>query len=223
MTAPHFSDFFELPLVGILRGVPSEHLADVVNAARRGGLRYLEITMNSPGAEEQIRVAKAISQGSLTIGAGTVTSRKLLDRALAAGAAFVVTPTINAEVIELCEDTGVPIFPGALSPTEIIRATVLAPNLCPAVKVFPADTLGVGYIRALRGPFPTVRLMPTGGMDLHTLPVFLEAGACAFGIGSPLFQQERIAARDWTWLENQARAFVKTYQSCANMLRTAKT
>lgn len=218
MTAPHFSDFFELPLVGILRGVPSEHLAEVVNAARRGGLRYLEITMNSPRAEEQIRTATEISQGALLIGAGTVTGTNVLNRALAAGATFIVTPNLNAEVIQHCEDAGVPIFPGALSPTEILSATELAPNHCPAVKVFPADTPGVETIEALKEQFPNVRLMPTGGVDIETLSKFLEAGADAFGIGSPLFPRNRIDAMDWTWLESKVKAFVKTYQSCVGTL-----
>lgn len=223
MTAPHFSDFFELPLVGILRGVRSEHLSKVVNAARRGGLRYLEITMNSPGAEEQIRAATEISEGALLIGAGTVTSPSLLKRALAAGATFIITPTLNKEVIQRCEDAGVPMFPGALSPNEILSATELAPNHCPAVKLFPADTVGVGYIEAIKEQYPNVRLMPTGGVEIETLSTFLEAGADAFGIGSPLFPRNRIDAMDWNWLESKAKAFVKTYQSCVATLRAAKT
>jgi 2-dehydro-3-deoxyphosphogluconate aldolase / (4S)-4-hydroxy-2-oxoglutarate aldolase len=214
MTAPHFSDFYALPLVGILRGCSSEHLPHILNAVRNGGLRYLEITMNTPDAEDQIRAAIRLSEGSLKIGAGTVTTRKLLDQAIAAGAEFIVTPTFVREVIEYCEDFGLPICPGALTPTEIHAAYDLAPNLIAAVKIFPAELGGPKYIRALRGPFPRIPLMPTGGVDLATLPSFIEAGANAFGIGSPLFRKDRLEVCDWPWLEQQTRAFVQTYQKC---------
>lgn len=214
MTAPDFSDFYSLPLVGILRGGTAEHLPHIIQAIRNGGLRYLEITMNTAGAEDQIRAAVQLSENSLTIGAGTVTSRPLLDRALAAGASFIVTPCVTREVIEFCEDVGIPVFPGAFTPTEILSVWKPAPNLIPAVKIFPADLAGPKYIRALRGPFPEIPLMPTGGVDLTTLPAFIEAGANAFGIGSPLFRKDRLEAHDWPWLEQQTRAFVQTYRNC---------
>ena len=126
-------------------------------------------------------------------------------------------------MIEFCEASATPVFPGALTPTEIYEAWETAPNLTPAVKVFPGDFGGPSYIRSLRGPFPHIPLMPTGGVDLATLPRFVAAGATAFGIGSPLFQKDRIAAADWTWLEAQVRAFVKTYQSAIDQERAAKT
>ncbi|MGZ8938142.1 MAG: bifunctional 4-hydroxy-2-oxoglutarate aldolase/2-dehydro-3-deoxy-phosphogluconate aldolase [Limisphaerales bacterium] len=223
MIAPDFSDFYSVPLVGILRGTATDTLPHIVQAVRKGGMRYLEITMNSPGAEDQIRAARELAIGSLKIGAGTVTSPTLLDRALAAGAEFIVTPAVVREVIESCEAAGIPIFPGALTPTEIYAAWKIAPNLIPAVKIFPADFGGPNYIRALKGPFPHIPLMPTGGVNLQTLPAFIKAGAQAFGIGSPLFHQDKLEARDWTWLENQVRAFVETYRSTAPSLEPAKT
>ena len=223
MTAPDFTEFYSLPLVGILRGTAPENLPHIIRAVRNGGMRYLEITMNSGGADDQIRAAIELAEGTITIGAGTVTSQSLLDRAIAAGAKFIVTPTVVPEVIEFCEHSGFPVFPGALTPTEICRAWETAPNLIPAVKVFPGDFGGPSYIRALRGPFPRIPLMPTGGVDLATLPRFVEAGATAFGIGSPLFQKARIEAADWTWLAHQVRAFVENYRSAADKLNPAKT
>lgn len=215
MTAPDFVDFFELPLVGILRGTSELHLKETIGAVHRGGMRYLEITMNTAGAEQQIRkaieIAEELTGGAMSIGAGTVTSREVLDRAIDAGAEFIVTPTVVPEVIEFCEDNGIPVCPGAMSPTEIVSAQGLGPNLVAAVKVFPADGLGPNYIRALKGPFSEIALMPTGGVDLATLGKFVEAGASAFGIGSPLFRKDRLQAQDWTWLENQARAYVEAY------------
>lgn len=213
MTAPDFSDFYSLPLVGILRGCEPDLLPHVIQAVQKGGMRYLEITMNSARAEEQIRSAIELAEGSLNIGAGTVTSPNLLDRALAAGAQFIVTPTVVREVIEYCEAAAIPIFPGAFTLTEIYTAWETGPNAISAVKVFPAESGGPGYIRALKGPFPEIPLMPTGGIDLQTLPAFIDAGANAFGIGSPIFRKEKVEAGDWTWIQNQVCSFVKAYRS----------
>jgi 2-dehydro-3-deoxyphosphogluconate aldolase/(4S)-4-hydroxy-2-oxoglutarate aldolase len=206
MSAPFSFQLFEqLPIVGILRGLPAEKLRPVVEAVRDGGLTSLEITMNTPGATDQIRAAREIAGSALNIGAGTVTSVQLLDQALAAGASFIVTPTLAPAVIERCVQLKVPVFPGAFTPTEIQRAWELGATM---VKIFPADTLGPGYLRSLKAPMPHLKLMPTGGVDLDTLHAYAEAGADAFGVGGPLFRAERIAANDWEWLRNQCRAFV---------------
>ena len=223
MTATNFSDFYSLPLVGILRGCEPELLPHIIKAVRNGGMRYLEITMNSPRAVEQITASVELAEGCLSIGAGTVTSPKNLHQAIAAGAEFIVTPFVASDVIRSCKNSGTPVFPGAFSPTEIYIAWESAPNIIPAVKVFPVNAVGPSYFSALKGPFPAIPLMPTGGVDLATLPSFLKAGANAFGIGSPLFRKERLDARDWTWLENQVRAFVETYYSAAAEKKRAKT
>lgn len=222
MTAPDFSDFYSLPLVGILRRCKASLLPRIVQAVRTGGMRYLEITMNSPGAADQIRASVEIAEDRLIIGAGTVNSPQLLDEAVAAGARFIVTPFVVPEVIGLCRESGIPVFPGALSPTEIFTAWYCGPDVIPAIKIFPADAVGPTYIRALKGPFPKIPLMPTGGVDLETLPSFIDAGAKAFGIGSPLFRREKLEAQEWTWLEDQVRSFVETYRS-ATATRNLKT
>jgi 2-dehydro-3-deoxyphosphogluconate aldolase/(4S)-4-hydroxy-2-oxoglutarate aldolase len=216
MTSLPFTDFYSLPLVGILRGVASENMPPIVRAVRNGGMRFLEITMNTPGADDQIRAALELSEGAISIGAGTVTSVSLLDRAVAAGAKFIVTPTVARPVIERCKELAIPIFPGALTPTEICTAWETAPHLIPAVKVFPGDFGGPNYIRALKGPFPKIPLMPTGGVDLALLPLFAQSGAIAFGIGTPLFPKDRLEARDWSWLENQVRAFIGVYKAAVS-------
>ena len=223
MTPPHFTDFYSLPLVGILRGTSLEDVPHIIQAVRNGGMRFLEITMNSPNAEDQIRSALDLAQGDITIGAGTVTSQSILNRAIAAGAKFIVTPIVAPKVIALCNDVGIPIFPGALTPTEIYTAWENSPGRIPAVKVFPGDFGGPKYIRALKGPFPQIPLMPTGGVDLSSLPAFVEAGATAFGVGSPLFRKDRLEAYDWTWLENQVRSFVETYNAAIAKQKAAKT
>ena len=202
--------FQGIPVIGILRGCSAADLPHIVDAVRRGGMTHLEITMNSPGAEEQIRDAIRISEGAVQIGAGTVTDVTLLDRALAAGAKFIVTPLFTPEVIEACLARVIPVFPGAFSPTEIYSAWEMGAAM---VKVFPAEVGGPTFIRGLKGPFPDIQLLPTGGVDIESLPRLLDAGAAGAGIGTPLFKRDRIENGDWTWLEGQARAFVAAYKA----------
>jgi 2-dehydro-3-deoxyphosphogluconate aldolase/(4S)-4-hydroxy-2-oxoglutarate aldolase len=210
MSAPFSTKLFsQLPIVGILRGLPPEKLRPVVEAVREGGLTNLEITMNTPGAAEQIRAAREIAGNALNIGAGTVTNLQSLEDALAAGASFIVTPTLVPAVIARCVQLKAPVFPGAFSPTEIQSAWELGATM---VKIFPADALGPGYLRSLKAPLPHLKLMPTGGVDVTTLAAYAQAGADAFGVGSPLFRAERIAADDWEWLRNQCRAFAEAYR-----------
>jgi 2-dehydro-3-deoxyphosphogluconate aldolase/(4S)-4-hydroxy-2-oxoglutarate aldolase len=190
-------------IIGILRGFTTDVALQIADAAARGGLEFLEITMNSPGATDQIRELRQLGS-SLKIGAGTVLSLQDLDQAQVAGAEFIVTPVMRPEVIHECVRRKLPVYPGAFSPTEILTAWELGATM---VKVFPAETLGPGYIRALKGPFPQIKLLPTGGVDLKTLPEFKKAGACGAGVGSPLFDRKRIEAKDWPWLEARCRAF----------------
>lgn len=208
---PHFSPglFSQLPVVGILRGFSREQVIHIVQAALRGGLTNLEITMNSPDAPALIRSAVEIAAGRLNIGAGTVLDLHLLDQALEAGASFIVTPTVAEPVITECISEKIPVFPGAFTPTEILSAWDLGASM---VKIFPAETLGPAYIRALKAPLPQVKLLPTGGVDLQTLPAFIKAGADGFGVGSPLFNHQRIKAGDWAWVESQCRAFAESWQ-----------
>ena len=201
--------FQQLPIVGILRGFTLGQVTQIVHAAVRGGLRNVEITMNSPDAARQLSEAVIVAEGQVNIGAGTVINLELLDQALVAGATFVVTPTLEPNVVAACVNQKIPVFPGAFSPTEILRAWEFGATM---VKVFPAESVGPGYIRALKAPLPHIKLLPTGGVDLKTLAEFVKAGADGFGIGSPLFDRQRIEAGDWTWVERQCRAFAETYR-----------
>ena len=201
--------FEQLPIVGILRGLPPEKLRPLVAAALEGGLTNLEITMNTPGAPDQIRTAREVAGDAANIGAGTVTSLALLEAALTAGAGFIVTPTLVPAVIERCVQLKVPVFPGALTPTEIQQAWEMGATM---VKVFPADVFGPAYLRSLKAPLPHLKLMPTGGVEVNTLEAYARAGADAFGVGSPLFRAERLAANDWDWVRQQCRAFAAAYR-----------
>jgi 2-dehydro-3-deoxyphosphogluconate aldolase/(4S)-4-hydroxy-2-oxoglutarate aldolase len=199
----------ELPLVGILRGFSTAQVEGIVRAALRGGLKNLEITMSSKDTPEQIRRAKEIVGEEMCVGAGTVLNFEQLERALGAGACFIVTPVVNGEVIEPCVRGKIPVFPGAYSPTEILMAWEMGATM---VKVFPAETLGPAYIKSIKAPLPHVKLMPTGGVDLKTLPAFIKAGADGFGVGGPLFDRARVEAGDYAWIEEQCRAFVKLFR-----------
>ena len=196
----------EVPVVGILRGRQPCEIASLVSAAVSGGLRNLEITMNSPQAGCQIREAVAAADGRMNIGAGTVTSLALLDEALEAGASFIVTPSLNLDVARGCREIRVPFFPGAFTPTEVLRAWDSGAK---AVKIFPADTLGVGYIRALRGPFPNLPLFPTGGVGVAEARAYLEAGVVAVGVGTPLFDKRLMDLGCWSEIERRCANFVE--------------
>lgn len=210
MPAPFDPELFRrLPVVGILRFFPRDQVERLIPAALEGGLCNLEITMNTAGAEDLIRLACSLAGNRANIGAGTVITLDQLDRALAAGASFIVTPALVPEVIRACVERKVPVMPGALTPTEILTAWRMGATL---VKVFPADQLGPAHIRAVKAPFPEIPLMPTGGVTVETLPEFRKAGADAFGVGSPLFDPKQANAGNWDWFRQQATRFVDAFQ-----------
>ena len=200
--------FEELPLVGILRGFDPGQIANIVEAAAKGGLTNLEITMNSPAAAEQIACALDAAAGRMNIGAGTVTSREALHEALRAGATFIVTPAVIPAVVSGCVADGVPVIPGAFTPTEVWQAMDLGAT---RIKLFPADLGGPAHVKALLGPYPEARIYPTGGVTLETMPTYLAAGACGFGLGGQFFKPERIRAGDWEWVTSQVATFKEVY------------
>jgi len=200
--------FQKLPVVGILRFFKRAEVEKLVPASVEGGLCNIEVTMNTAGAEDLIRLTADLAGGKGNVGAGTVTTVETLDRALKAGATFIVTPAVVPDVIRACVERKVPIMPGAMTPTEILTAWRLGATM---VKVFPADQLGPGHIKALKAPFPEIPLMPTGGVTVETLPLFKKAGADAFGVGGPLFDPKQVAAGNWGWFREQAARFAQAY------------
>ena len=204
------SHFATMPLIAILRGQQAEAIAPLMHALGGGGFIAVEITMNTPGAATQIRTAIANAPPRLVVGAGTVTSLAELDEAQAAGASFIVTPIVEPEVIAACVRRGLPVFPGAFTPTEILQAHRLGATM---VKLFPADQLGPGYIRNLKAPLSQVRLLATGGITPESLSEYVSAGAQGFGIGSSLLAPERLARGDWAWVRARAREFCMAWKS----------
>ena len=199
------------PIVGILRGFDAQAVREVVRTARSAGLTTLEITMNSSDAARLIEVACEEGNGALNIGAGTVRTLEEYKLARSSGATFIVSPVTDTALIERCRTDGVPVMPGALTPTEIDLAWRAGADV---VKVFPANAMGPSYLRDVRAPLGEVRLMPTGGVSLETVAAYKRSGAYAYGVGGPLFQRERIAAGDWPWIAEQIARFREALSGC---------
>lgn len=187
----------ETPIIGILRGYPLEVIEELIPVYLKSGFYTLEITMNSPDVDNTIEVLTK-KYPELNIGAGTVTRKEELIRAADAGAQFIVMPVLNDEVIALCVRNGIPVFPGAYTPTEINLAWQLGAT---AVKVFPASQLGPGYIRGVLAPLSDIRLLPTGGVSGDNIRSYFEAGAVGVGMGSSLFDKKMIEKKDWKALK----------------------
>jgi 2-dehydro-3-deoxyphosphogluconate aldolase/(4S)-4-hydroxy-2-oxoglutarate aldolase len=180
-------------------------LIDVAEALRAGGVDVMEVTFTVPGA---VRVLEQVADrlgDRVLLGAGTVLDSQTARVAMLAGAQFVVSPSLNLDVIRMCHRYDKLVMPGALTPTEVVTAWEAGADV---VKIFPADLGGPGYLKALHGPLPQVRLMPTGGVDLDTAENFLRAGACALGVGGSLVSGKAIQSGDMGQVETLARKFV---------------
>jgi len=204
-----WTKFEELPVIGILRGYTATQVEHIVRSSIAGGLCNIEITMNSKHAADLIKLAIETADGTLNIGAGTVCTLNDLDKALAAGATFIVTPIVNAEVIQQCKQEQIPVIPGGFTPTEIYTAWQLGADM---VKIFPANQFGPSYIKDIKGPLDQIKLVPTGGITIENLPEYHNNGAYGFGVATPLFDKRRVEAEEWDWVQQQARRFVEAYR-----------
>lgn len=192
-----WENFNKAPIVGIVRGLDEQVIYKIAEAYSKAGLTTLEVTMNTPNASKIIKKLSTDFTG-LNIGAGTVCSLLDYQNAVAAGAQFIVTPIINAEVIKQAVEDKIPIFPGAYTPTEIYAAYNLGAS---AVKVFPATQLGPDYIKDVLAPLNTIKLLPTGGVSFDNIASFFEVGAVGVGMGSSLLHKELIANDDFQGLQ----------------------
>lgn len=190
--------FSAVPIVGIIRNLSFEIIEKILPVYLKSGLKNIEITMNTASAGEIIKYASQKYLGQLNVGAGTVCNMEDLKLALDAGAQFIVTPILDAEVIKTCVASNIPIFPGAFTPTEIYQAWKMGASM---VKVYPATSLGSEYIRDVKAPLNQIKLMPTGGINLNNIQDFMKAGADGYGIGSQLFDKNLIKNEDWYGLE----------------------
>ena len=196
-------------IVAVVRSPDSGLLVDAVRALAEGGVSVVEITMTVPDALDVVRRVRDALGDRLLLGAGTILDAETARAALLAGAEFLVAPTVNLDVIRLCRRYDKLVMPGAFTPTEILTAWEAGADI---VKVFPADVVGPAFFKALRGPLPQVRLMPTGGVDLGTAAAFLQAGACCLGIGSQLVEPRAVAERNFDRIRDLARQYVAVVQ-----------
>ncbi len=195
----------ECGIVAVVRSPDSQQLVEVCRALADGGVSVVEITMTVPGALEVLRQVRQALGDRLLLGAGTILDPETARAALLAGAEYLVAPTVNLDVIRLCQRYDKLVMPGAFTPTEILTAWEAGADI---VKVFPADVVGPVFFKALRGPLPQIRVMPTGGVDLKTAAEFLKAGACCLGIGSQLVEPRAVAERNFDRIRDLARQYV---------------
>ena len=196
----------------VLRLQRTEKIEDVVSAIVKGGISIIEITMNSKNAEECIhRVSKAFPD--CLIGAGTVIGVDAATRAIESGAKFLVSPVTDLDMIAVASEVGVVSMAGALTPTEAWQATQAGSDF---VKLFPLAGLGPQYIRAMRGPLPDIRFVPTNGVTVENVPEWFEAEASAVGIGTPLISDRDLESGDFNIIEERARKIVASVQKYKN-------
>lgn len=203
----------ELPIVGILRGITEEHLDQLADTIIASGLKTVEITMNTTQAASLITKFVSLSEGNLLIGAGTVLNRHDLFDALEAGAKFIVTPSIADEVIEYCYLNSVPVFPGALTPTEIYKAWQQGATM---VKVFPASLFGPAYFRDIKGPFQNIELMAVGGVSNENIAEYFAMGASAVAFGSSIFKKEYLKKGKYQLIEKAVKNLITAYNDRNN-------
>jgi 2-dehydro-3-deoxyphosphogluconate aldolase/(4S)-4-hydroxy-2-oxoglutarate aldolase len=196
-------------IVAVVRSPDSQQLVEVARALAEGGVTVVEITMTVPNALDVVRQVRQALGDRLLLGAGTILDPETARAALLAGAEYLVAPTLNQEVIRLCRRYDKLVMPGAFTPTEILTAWEAGADI---VKVFPADVVGPAFFKALRGPLPQIRLMPTGGVDLHTASAFLQAGACCLGVGGQLVEPKAVAERNFDRIRELARQYVTIVQ-----------
>ena len=196
-------------IVAIIRAPDGSQLVDVCEALLAGGIECMEVTFTVPQAHRVLEQVAARLGARVLLGAGTVLDTETCRVALLSGAEFIVSPAVNLQVIEMCRRYGKLIMPGALTPTEIVTAWQAGADI---VKVFPSDITGPAYLKAIHGPLPQIRLLPTGGVNLETAASFLQAGACALGLGSALVEAKAVANRDLARIESLAQQYVKIVQ-----------
>jgi len=194
-------------LIPVVRAESADLAMRAVEAIKAGGVDVLEVTMTVPGAIDVIAKLAATFGTEVVIGAGTVLDPDTANKCVQAGAQFIVSPALNEETIAFCRANDVAVFPGALTPTEVVRAWNVGAD---AVKVFPAGAVGgASYLKALKAPLPQIELVPTGGVSLKTAADFIKAGAMALGVGADLVDLKALRENHDEVITERARQFLE--------------
>jgi len=194
-------------LVPVIRVTSASEAIDVSDAIKEGGVSFIEITMSVPGAIDVIKELTKKYKDDIIMGAGTVLDTETGRAALLAGAQFIVSPTLNLDLVRLAHRYSALVIPGTMTPTEILTAWNEGADM---VKVFPAAQLGgPEYIKAVRGPLPQILLVPTGGVNLQNAGAFIKAGATALGVGGELVDKKAIQEKKFNIITENTKAFLK--------------
>ena len=209
----------EIGLVPVVRASSAAEALLAAEAVCTGGIPIVEITMTVPGAVEVIRELQRSALAGVLIGAGTVLDAETARRCVDAGAEFLVSPGLNLPTVEFAAREGKLMLAGALTPTEVMMAWNSGADL---VKIFPCGQVGgAKYIKALKGPFPQIPLVPTGGVNLNTAAEFIEAGAAALGVGGELVQGEALKSGKPEAIVENARQFLAVVQQARARMTAA--
>ena len=194
-------------ICAVLRHIPADPLQSLVEALAEGGIHSVEVTLNTDGAYEMIHRLSTLP--NIVVGAGTVVDGEGAERALDAGAKFLVSPHTRERVWKVGERHGIPTVPGACTPTEIFRAYEMGASL---IKVFPANVVGPRFFHEMRGPYSHLTYMATGGINESNIMDFIMAGVSVVGVGSSLFSLDDIHRQDWKHISDVSQNFVSRVQ-----------
>ena len=202
------AEFEKLPLLGILRGIDEASVEPLTETMISAGLKTVEITMNTAGAQDLIRKMVSCAKGRLTVGAGTVLDIVALKTALSAGATFIVSPVLSGDVANYCAKYRIPAFPGALTPLVVFNAWGAGAAM---VKIFPLVPLGPEYLKELKGPFPQIKLLACGGITPENLRSHFDLGASAVGFGTSIFKESWLNAGDYKSIGGEIQRLVRAF------------
>lgn len=201
----------EKKIIAIIRGVTSDHIVQTVQALLDGGICCVEVTydqMNESGISETLKsigLLKKTFGEKLALGAGTVLTTGQADSAAAAGAEYIISPNTDTAVIKRTKELGKVSIPGALTPTEVVKAYNAGADI---IKIFPVGNLGLGYIKALCGPLGYIPMLAVGGVSPENIKDFIDSGVCGVGIGSNLVNTKLIAAGHYDEIARLAKIYV---------------
>lgn len=213
-----FAPLAEAGLIAVVRADRAEQAVRVAGALLEGGIVAVELTFTTPGAAEALGEVRRTHGDRVLLGAGTMREPGQVEAAVRAGADFLVTSHLRADVLQAMLQTGLPAAPGVFTPSEVAQALDAGAE---AIKLFPASTAGTGHLRALRGPFPGLRVIPTGGIDLDDLQGWFAAGALAVGVGGELVPRALLREGRWDEITSRARRFAEAARAARSGLQTA--
>ena len=199
----------EHPILGILRNIPLEKTIYYANSAIHGGVSFFEVALNSPHALQQIEILRNAFGMQCLVGAGTAVTPNLCQQAVAAGAQFLLTPGTPREVLHYCREHEIALLPGVLTPTDVANSLEYGYHV---MKLFPAGSMPMHYIKNLKGPFDKTQYMAIGGINADNAADYLRAGYLSVGLASALMPKSAVAAGDWQACENWVRNIVERVQ-----------